>query len=202
MPYSPRVRPFPLNLAEDVPVLDLGERLVLENLALPRSLLLPRQRMRTTAKKPTVPMFVFDRMEQLKVMTRVLWRLMREYQRGGRLVLNSLLEPLSNAQRVALRLNAVLLLGMTDVRMLVFLVLALVVAAQPMAGRVSLDRAGRFLLARVLLQPFAAEREVAVRLGLLLTGCTATLSHGDAAAYQLSAELPRDLQKELKVGSS
>ncbi|KAJ1641127.1 hypothetical protein T492DRAFT_923314 [Pavlovales sp. CCMP2436] len=44
----------------------------------------------------------------------------------------------------------------------------------------------------------SAEREVVVRLGHLFTGCTASLSRVDAAAYQRAPEMLRDFQKELK----
>ncbi|KAJ1625886.1 hypothetical protein T492DRAFT_1036432 [Pavlovales sp. CCMP2436] len=44
----------------------------------------------------------------------------------------------------------------------------------------------------------SAERAVVVRLGHLFTGCTASLSRVDAAAYQRAPEMLRDFQKELK----
>ncbi|KAJ1640698.1 hypothetical protein T492DRAFT_854677 [Pavlovales sp. CCMP2436] len=111
--------------AEEVPQLALGCEADPEILASARALLPPRQRMHTTVKKSTVPIFVFDRLEQIKTMTR--------YQRGRTIVLNSLLEvyghyrksygiamhglrkrgtaPLSRAQRAVLGLNAVVLIG-------------------------------------------------------------------------------------------
>ncbi|KAJ1623502.1 hypothetical protein T492DRAFT_1054160, partial [Pavlovales sp. CCMP2436] len=48
----------------------------------------------------------------------------------------------------------------------------------------------------------SAEREVVVRLGHLFTGCTASLSRVDAAAYQRAPEMLRDFQKELKLVNS
>ncbi|KAJ1621707.1 hypothetical protein T492DRAFT_1067593 [Pavlovales sp. CCMP2436] len=44
----------------------------------------------------------------------------------------------------------------------------------------------------------SAERVVVVRLGHLFTGCTASLSRVDAAAYQRAPEMLRNFQKELK----
>ncbi|KAJ1640936.1 hypothetical protein T492DRAFT_854027, partial [Pavlovales sp. CCMP2436] len=92
MAYSPSLRLLPLNPAEEVPVLALVCEADPAILASARLLLLPRQRMYTTVKKSTVPIFVFDRLEQLKTMTRVLWRMTRDYQGGRAHVINSLLE--------------------------------------------------------------------------------------------------------------
>ncbi|KAJ1625329.1 hypothetical protein T492DRAFT_910976 [Pavlovales sp. CCMP2436] len=94
MIYSPSYRPYyPLGLDEEIPLLVLGGLADSETLASAFALLAPRSRtMVTIVKEPQVSI-AFCHFTQLKIWTRVLWRLMRQYELSGHpRVLGSLCE--------------------------------------------------------------------------------------------------------------